>query len=57
MAQDSTGNLSATLWALLFLACLGLVTAQLATAVRGQVAEESGHLIETTFTRAPQSGL
>ena len=57
MAQDSTrsGNLSATFWALLFIVCLGLVAAQLATAVRGQVERESGQLIESTFTRAAGS--
>ena len=41
---SKTGRLSATLWALLFAACLGLVVAHLVTTARTE--------IESTFSRA-----
>ena len=52
-ASSKTGSLSATLWALFFTACLGLVVAHLVTVVRSQEASE-GSAIESTFTRAPE---
>ena len=51
-ASSKTGNLSATLWALFFTVCLGLVVAHLVTAVRSQESSK-GSVIESTFTRAP----
>ena len=52
-ASNKTGSLSATLWALFFTVCLGLVVAHLVTAVRSQEASE-GSAIESTFTQAPE---
>jgi hypothetical protein len=52
-ASSKTGNLSATLWALFFTVCLGLVVAHLVTVVRSQESSE-GSAIESTFTRAPE---
>ena len=48
---SKTGRLSATLWALLFAVCLGLVAAHLVTAARTQESSQ-GSVIESTFTRA-----
>ena len=52
-ASSKTGSLSATLWALFFTVCLGLVVAHLVTGVRSQESSE-GSAIESTFTRAPE---
>jgi hypothetical protein len=54
MAEASPGKsqLSATLWGLVFAACLLLAAAHLAMATRDQALEETG-LIEATFTQAP----
>jgi hypothetical protein len=52
-ASSKTGGLSATLWALFFAACLGLVVAHLVTVVQSQESSE-GSAIESTFTRAPE---
>ena len=52
-ASSKTGNLSATLWALFFTVCLGLVVAHLVTVVQSQESSQ-GSAIESTFTRAPE---
>jgi len=52
-ASSKTSSLSATLWALFFAACLGLVVAHLVTVVQSQDSSE-GSAIESTFTRAPE---
>ena len=46
-------NLSATLWSVVFAACLLLAAAHLASVTREQVQQETT-LIEDTFTRAPE---
>lgn len=46
------GDLSATLWSLVFAVCLLLAAAHVATSTLEQEQQESG-LIEATFTRAP----
>lgn len=54
MAEASPGKsqLSATVWSLLFAACLMLAAAHLAVATRDQAQQETS-LIEATFTQAP----
>jgi hypothetical protein len=53
MAKTSpkSGQLSATLWSLVFAVCLGLAAAHLVRALQGQQTQET-NLIETTFTQA-----
>jgi hypothetical protein len=55
MAQNSskTRSLSATLWSLLFVVCLGLAAAHLASSVWDQTRREGSSSIESTFTPAP----
>jgi hypothetical protein len=48
--SSKTSNLSATLWALLFMVCFGLTVAHLTTAVLNRADHETG-LIEDTFTQ------
>jgi uncharacterized protein with FMN-binding domain len=50
-AASKTRNVSAILWLLLFVVCLGLAAAHLGTAVLKQADQETG-LIEATFTKA-----
>jgi hypothetical protein len=49
-APSSKSQLSATLWGLVFAACLLLAAAHLAVATRDQALEETG-LIGATFTQ------
>ena len=51
---SKTGQLSATLWSLVFAVCLGLAAAHLVQALRGQQGQET-NLIEASFTRAPKA--
>ncbi len=48
-ASTSKGQLSATIWGLVFAVCLLLAAAHLAVSTRDQAAEQTG-LIESTFT-------
>ena len=48
------GDLSATLWSLIFAVCLGLAVAHLVQAIQGQRTQET-NLIEATFTQAPKA--
>ena len=48
------GDLSATLWSLMFAVCLGLAVAHLVQAIQGQRTQET-NLIEATFTQAPKA--
>jgi hypothetical protein len=51
---SKSGQLSATLWSLVFAVCLGLAAAHLVQALQGQQSRETD-LIEATFTRAPDA--
>jgi len=52
-APSKERNLSATVWSLVFAACLLLAAAHLASVTREQAQQETT-LIEDTFTRAPR---
>ena len=57
MAKASSGskNVGGTLWALLFLLCIGLVIGHLTSVARRGVSP-ARELMERTFTAAPETG-
>jgi cytoskeletal protein RodZ len=51
---SKTRQLTATLWSLVFVVCLGLAAAHLVQAIQGQRSQET-NLVEATFTQAPKA--